>query len=265
MNQSRLPVIALLVATFAGNSAFAATPVSQLPTAGCYQVDWSATNTTTMNGQISTVQTATIDGATGDYKLTRTAANGQSIVSQVLGSGPFLRTYEPNRGVTAPNCPTVSRNNGDGAFDIKMACETFWMDPARLTFTKRAASTSIWEVTLNSVMTSQVGLNNLPAAMSEVTSGLGAVYANATPRTKAERRQVAQAREGLARYREQARANAPAMEAQRRELEARLRTATPEEQVGLRMALDGPVTTQTTKVVEIWTPSRWPCITDTAS
>jgi hypothetical protein len=239
--------------------AIGAPMVSQIPTPGCYQVDMTATIVKSGNGQPQAIQVATLDGETGNYRLTASLVGGPPTISEQAGTGPFLRDFRPSAGRTTPNCPTTLTNPELGAFDFKSVCETFAFDPGRLTFTRIESPLNKWRVTLRTTVTSQVGLNNLPAAMRETTSTLDRVYANATPTTEAERRQIAQSRAGISRLKADARANAPAMERQRRQLEAQARSAPPRERAALQAALDGGRITQTVNVEEIWTPSTRSC------
>jgi hypothetical protein len=259
MTQHRAIVAQCLLVYCIAPSAFATGLQSQLPTPGCYQVDWAATNIVSAGGQPRTRQVATIDGATGDYRLVMTPVGGQSIVQEQAGRGPYLRDFRPNVPIVAQNCPALHTDNGQGTFDFKMACETFWVDPGRLTFTKLQGPFERWQITAQTAMTSQVGFNSLPTAMAETLAGMDTAIANAAPKNEAERQQIQQARQGLARARQQARENAPAVEATRQALEARRRTAPAEEQAGIRAALDGVATTHTTIVVETWTPTTLPC------
>jgi hypothetical protein len=256
----RLTIAApFLLAAWIATCATAASATSPLPTPGCYQVDWSATNIVSFGGQPQTTQVATIDGATGHYRVVMTPVGGQSIVQEQAGRGPYLRDFRPNVPSVAQNCPALHTDNGQGTFDFKMACETFWIDPGRLTFTKLQGPSERWQITAQTAMTSQVGLNNLPTAMAETFAGMDTAIANAAPKNEAERQQIQQARQGLARARQQTRENAPTLEALRQSLEARRHTAPVEEQAGIRAALDGVATTHTTIVVETWTPTTLPC------
>jgi hypothetical protein len=259
MTQRRAIVVQCLLVSCIAPSAFATGLQSQLPARGCYLVDWAATNTVSAGGQPRTRQVATIDGATGNYRLVMTPVGGQSIVKEQAGRGPYLRDFRPNMPGAAQNCPALHTDNGQGTFDFKMACETFWVDPGRLTFTKLQGPYERWQITTQTAMTSQVGLNNLPTAMAETFAGMEKAFANAAPKNEAERQQIAQARSNIARARQQVRDDAPAMEAERQALAARLRNAPPEEQAGIRAALDGVAITHTTTVVETWTPTSLPC------
>ncbi len=243
--------VALMVALVAMQAR--ASVVSELPTAGCYQTDWSARHTIGSGAGIQRTMLSTIDGATGTQKTIITGFDGKGFTTTAPGTGPVKRMLGQDGQWVEPYCPTQMDNNGQGRFEFKMTCETFTVDPAKLTFTKINGPIEKWSIAANLKMTSQVGLNNLPAAQRDMMENLKRAHAHARPRTAAERAQVEQQAQALKKLEIEMKKQAPAADQVRLEMEAISRSGTAEEQGMARMVLDGPVIEQNTEVTEILT------------
>jgi hypothetical protein len=226
---------------------------SELPTPGCYQTDWSARYTKGSGGIVQTTMMTTIDGATGTQITIVTGPDGKSFTTTAQGKGPVKRMFGSDGQWVEPYCPQEWDDKGKGQIDFKMACETFTVDPATLKLTKIINPIEKWSANATVKMTSQAGLNNLPAAKRDMIENMKRILSSAKPRTDQERAQVAQQQQALAKLEQEWRAPNPALDQTRRDAEEKIRTGNPEEQRLARMMLDGAVMEQNMDVTEVLT------------
>jgi hypothetical protein len=252
MRQTRsILTVVFCVALIAGPAT--ARLASELPTAGCYQTDWSARYTKGSGGGVQITMVATVDGATGAQKTIVTGPDGKSFTTTTQGTGPLKRMFGSDGQWVEPYCPQHWDENAKGQFDFKMACETFTVNPATLKLTKITNPIEKWSANTTVKMTSQVGLNNLPAANRDMIENMKRVLASAKPRTAQERGQLVEQQQLLIKLEQELRKQDPAAEQVRRDVEEMSRSGTADEQRIARMALDGAVIEQYADVTEILT------------
>lgn len=235
----------------------AAQATSPLPKPGCYQSDFSARVVTTSNGQMLHTTTSSVDGSTGTQTITTQMPNGQGWTKKFLGAGPFRRIFDINGRVVTPYCPTFASGNGQGQFDYKIACKTYVVNPANLKITKIFGPVERWQMIANVSITSQVGLNNMPQAMSDTTGNLKAM-AKALPANSAERANLNKQIEQLEKLQKQNEDSNSELSKARRDIEQMSRNGSSEEQAIARMALEGAIAEQSVHLTEIltWTGSQ---------
>jgi hypothetical protein len=243
-------------------TSYAAAVEPQLPTPGCYTVDWAARDEMRANGQLSRVMTSSIEGLSGFYRTTLEAPGQAPSKHEFAGAGPFYKQFArlgPNAQIT---CPGTSAFDGSTGFDISLACKYATVDPAKLSFVRVPGSIEKWEVSLSLVSTSQIGLNNVSDAQRDNAAMMEKILANAQPRTQAEREQIAKQRAALANMQRQQAQNDQNIERLRRQMEEKAQTGTAEERAGIEMALTGPVTEHTTRINEVWNWAGSTCPSD---
>ncbi len=244
----RMALIMLMTPTM-----LCAATVPQLPTPGCYHVNWEARDDMYIDGQLQHTKTSQIDGATGQLSMEVRTPSGVGWFKQFDGSGPFFRSFRRAGLNFEMPCVATSQYDSASGFDIKVACPSATIDPAKLTFTRIPDPVEKWQIDLSVLMTSQIGLNTLPMAQNDIVKTLEAVLASAQPSTDAERKQLAEQRAQLEILKQQFAQNAPEMERLRAEMEALSQSGSVEEQKIAQKVLAGSAVQHQVRTTENWT------------
>jgi hypothetical protein len=233
--------------------------VAELPRAGCYQTDWTARSEMRANGELVKVTTSSIDGSTGFYRIRVEIPNGNGWSKEQPGKGPFFKEVQLSGSSLVSMCPATNTYDGNNGFDITIACGGGTLDPGKLQFKRIPGPIEKWEVKNDTVVTSQVGLNNAAAVQNDMTATLEKVLNNAQPRTAAERKQIAKQREALNTLKQQSPYD-ERIETMRKAAQERARMGTAEERAAANLALTGGRIQHFNGVVEVltWAGSRCP-------
>jgi hypothetical protein len=231
-----------------------------LPTPGCYQVDWSMRDVMSANGEMQRIQTASVDGATGNSTHTIEAAGGQGFTTKAVGRGPFYKTFATTGASVRFSCLSQSTYDGANGFDIMAVCKNAVLDPAKLKFTRIASPVEKWRIEVSGTGTYQIGLNNLPSAQNNTLDNLEETIAAARPRTEEERKQLRSQQEAIKKIKADMQQNAPEMERLLRDIETKAANGSPEERAAAQSMLTGPVTQHQFQVIEemTWSGSQCP-------
>jgi hypothetical protein len=231
-----------------------------LPRSGCYQSDWVMRDEMRANGELVKIITSSIDGSTGLKRMKVEIPNGDGWSTEASGTGPFYKQIQNDGSSLVSMCPTTGSFDGNNGFDFTVACRNITLDPGKLQFTRIAGTVEKWEVRANTVIASQIGLNNAAAAQNDAIATLEKVLANARPRNEAERSQVAQQRAAIAVLKKQQAQNAASIEGVKTEIEERARTGTAEEREIASSVLAGAQVQHIGEIVErlTWAGSQCP-------
>jgi hypothetical protein len=172
--------------------------VADLPRPGCYKTDWTARDEMRVNGELAKITTSTIDGSTGFKRVKLEIPNGDGWSKEESGTGAFYKQIQNDGSSLVSMCPATGRFDGNNVFDFTIACRNMTLDPGKLQFERIPDTAEKWEVKTNTVIRSQIGMNNAAAAQNDTIAMLEKLLANAQPRTDAERRQVAEHRAAIA-------------------------------------------------------------------
>jgi hypothetical protein len=234
--------------------------VADLPKPGCYKTDWTARDEMRVNGELAKITTSTIDGSTGFKRVKLEIPNGDGWSKEESGTGAFYKLIQNDGSSLVSMCPTTGRFDGNNGFDFTIACRNMTLDPGKLQFERIPDTAEKWEVKTNTVIRSQIGMNNAAAAQNDTIAMLEKLLANAQPRTDAERRQVAEHRAAIAALKKEQAQNTQNIEKARAEIQERARSGTAEERIAANAALVGAQVEHTTLIVEVltWAGSQCP-------